>query len=100
MLQGLSENFAQQAAKWPFCAVLEAGDQGVQREAVDPGRDDLLEGWRNSQTLAAGEVGHGQRQGADLAMIAQPGQFGFAGYAEGVAGVGRLVAEQTGLFVF
>ncbi|MNI73368.1 hypothetical protein D3C73_1293700 [compost metagenome] len=88
MLQELGEKFAEQAAVGPLCAVFEAGDQRVHREAVNPRRDHPLERRRLVQALATGQPRCRQGQGAGLAMIAKPRQFGFAIGADGRGFIG------------
>ena len=100
MLQELSEKLGKQATKRPLRRVFEAGDQRVHRKTVSPGRSDPFKGWRLFQTLATGQASSGQRQGAGLALIAQPGQLRFTGHADGCAFIGGFCTEQTGLFVF
>ncbi|MNE80258.1 hypothetical protein D3C80_1768080 [compost metagenome] len=81
-------------------AVLEAGDQAVDREVVSPGRNHSFKRRRLLEALAARQAGSGQGQGAGLAVIAEPGQLGFAGHANGRGAIGRFITQQTVLFVF
>ncbi|MNG11271.1 hypothetical protein D3C84_948000 [compost metagenome] len=53
MLQVLSKKFGEQATIRPLRAVLESGDQAVDRKTVGPRGNDLLEGRRLLQALAA-----------------------------------------------
>ena len=100
MLYELREQFAQQATIGPVGRVLETGDQAVDRETVGPGRDHLCEGRRGAQALATDQAAEGQGQCADRAMFDQPGQFGFTGLANGLRGVGGVVAESKQCCVF
>ena len=58
-----ASKFAEQVAKRPFRAVLEAGDQAVDREAVGPGRNHLFKRRRMFQALAARQAGQRARAG-------------------------------------
>ena len=84
MLQGLRQQFAHQPTERPFGLMFEACDQAVDRKVVGPWRQDPLEGWRLSGALATTQPGHGQWQGADTALVTEPGQFALAGGANGL----------------
>src|SRR3546814_19491355 len=70
------------------------GDQAVDRKVVGPWRQDPLEGRRPPGALAATQSGHGQWQGADTALVAEPGQFALA---RGTNGLGRVDRKSTRL---
>ncbi|MNT75125.1 hypothetical protein D3C72_2139960 [compost metagenome] len=93
MAQPAPEQLREQAAQRPLAVVLEAGNQRIDRKPVMPGRLDPIEGRRAPAALAADQAMHGQRQGTHLAAIIQPGQFAFAGDAQGVGLLGRFIAE-------
>jgi hypothetical protein len=100
MLQRLGEKFAEQVTIRPFRVVFETGNQAVDRETVSPGCDHLFKSGRPVQALAAIEARRRHGQGTGLAVIAEPGQLGFAADADGRGAIGGFITEQAGLFVF
>jgi len=73
--------------------MLEAADQAIDGEAVAPGGDDLFKGRRVFLALAADQTVQRQGQGADLALLHQPGQLGFAGVAHTIGRLSGFIAD-------
>ncbi|MNP17876.1 hypothetical protein D3C76_1103220 [compost metagenome] len=95
VFEPVAKQLRHESAQWPAAVVFETGDERVDGEGVMPGRLDPFEGRRVFAALPTRQAGHRQGQGAHLAALVQPRQFGFAGYAEWVGIVGALIAQQT-----